>query len=180
MRKIILLMIVGLLIAFMAIGCAKTTTVEEPDKGAKMAGTETVTEEGAQKMAQMPKEDVTGKYMEDATLTAEFNDIYFDFDMYNIKDESKSTLRNLSSWLSQRNAKVIIEGHCDERGTDEYNLGLGDRRANSTKQYLVAAGVTSNNIETISYGEERPQCTEKNESCWSRNRRAHFVILLPK
>lgn len=178
MRKIVLLMIVGLLIAFMAISCSSTSNVGETDEGTTKTGTETVTEKEGQQMAQMPKEDVSGKYME--TNTAEFNDIYFDFDMYNIKDESKPTLRNLSSWLSDRNAKVIIEGHCDDRGTDEYNLGLGDRRANSTKQYLVAAGVSPNKIETISYGEERPQCSEKNESCWSKNRRAHFVILLPK
>lgn len=178
MRKIILLMIVGILIAFMAIGCASTTKPDEGDTGSTTTGTTTVTEDGKQRMEQMPKEDVSGKYIE--TQTTEFNDIYFDFDMYNIKDESKSTLKDLSSWLSENNAKVIIEGHCDERGTDEYNLGLGDRRANSTKQYLVATGVSSNKIETISYGEERPQCTDKNESCWTKNRRAHFVILLPK
>jgi peptidoglycan-associated lipoprotein len=178
MRKIILLMILVLITAFMATGCARQATVEE--RGERAKGTERVTEEEARRMAQMPKEDVTGRYIEDKQMTAEFDDIHFDFDKYTIKDDAKSTLREFASWLSKKNAKAIIEGHCDERGTDEYNLGLGDRRANSTKQYLVASGVSSGKIETISYGEERPQCTEKSEGCWYRNRRAHFVILLPK
>jgi peptidoglycan-associated lipoprotein len=125
-------------------------------------------------------EDITGKYIEDTKLSANFDDVYFNFDKYNIREDAKPTLRDLASWLSQKDAKVIVEGHCDERGTDEYNLGLGDRRSNSTKQYLVASGVSSNKIETISYGEEKPLCTQKSEGCWSKNRRAHFIVLLPK
>jgi peptidoglycan-associated lipoprotein len=182
MRKIVLLLMLGLIAAFMTTGCAKKAAKEDTGMGMEeesaMAGTETVTEE--QRMARMGEEAISGKYIEDSAMTARFNDIYFDFDMYNIKDDAKPTLRELADWLSQNNAKVIVEGHCDERGTNEYNLGLGDRRANSTKQYLVASGVSTNKVETISYGEEKPQCTEKTSSCWSKNRRAHFVVLLPR
>ena len=70
----------------------------------------------------------------------------------------------------------MIEGHCDERGSAEYNLGLGDRRANSAKEYLVSLGIQADRVRTISYGKERPQCTEPNETCWQSNRRAHFVL----
>lgn len=87
-------------------------------------------------------------------------------------------LKEVSTILSRnKNIKVIIEGHCDERGTNEYNLGLGDRRANSAKEYLISLGIPSNKIETISYGEEKPICTEQTEDCWAKNRRAHFVFI---
>jgi peptidoglycan-associated lipoprotein len=71
-------------------------------------------------------------------------------------------------------AVITIEGHCDERGSAEYNLGLGDRRANAAKEFLVGLGVSESQLRTVSYGKERPQCTESNEDCWQRNRRAHF------
>ncbi len=73
------------------------------------------------------------------------------------------------------NASVIIEGHCDERGSAEYNLGLGDQRASSAKSYLTDLGVSGDRLKTVSYGKERPQCTEQNESCYQKNRRAHFA-----
>ncbi len=105
-------------------------------------------------------------------------DIHFDFDKYNIKDEDKPTLRRVADWMLQNpNVRLIIEGHCDERGTNEYNLGLGDRRATSTKDYLVSLGVPESRLQTVSYGEERPLCTEHNEDCWAKNRRAHFVVI---
>ncbi len=77
---------------------------------------------------------------------------------------------------SNPNSLILIEGHCDERGTNEYNLALGERRAKSTMNYLVSQGVRANRITLISYGEERPQCTEKTEACWTKNRRAHFLV----
>ncbi|GBE00517.1 MAG TPA: peptidoglycan-associated lipoprotein Pal [Nitrospirae bacterium] len=104
------------------------------------------------------------------------NDIHFDFDRYDIKTEDKATLKEIADWLIQNSGVSIrIEGNCDERGTNEYNLGLGDRRANSAKSYLMTLGVSSSRIQTISYGEERPLCTESNETCWARNRRDHFT-----
>ena len=105
-------------------------------------------------------------------------DIHFDFDRYDVKDEDKPVLRAIADWMLENpDARLVIEGHCDERGTSEYNLGLGDRRAKSTKDYLITLGVSADRLQTVSYGEEKPLCTESTEACWSRNRRAHFVVL---
>jgi len=104
------------------------------------------------------------------------NDIHFDFDKYNIRPGDAKVLDANAAWLkSNQGNLVLIEGHCDERGTNEYNLALGERRAKSTMNYLVAQGVQASRITIISYGKERPVCTEHNESCWSQNRRAHFL-----
>ncbi len=103
-------------------------------------------------------------------------DIHFDFDKSDIRPGDAKILDSNAAWLkSSAGDLVLIEGHCDERGTNEYNLALGERRAKSTMNYLVAQGVQANRITIISYGEERPTCTEKNEECWARNRRAHFL-----
>ena len=103
--------------------------------------------------------------------------IYFDFDRYEIRPGDRRILDANAQWL-KANAKqlVLIEGHCDERGTNEYNLGLGDRRAKATMNYLVSQGVQASRITLVSYGEERPACTEHNESCWAKNRRAAFLV----
>jgi peptidoglycan-associated lipoprotein len=102
-------------------------------------------------------------------------DINFDFDKYDIRPGDAKILDANATWLKANNVLVLIEGHCDERGTNEYNLALGERRAKSTMNYLVSQGVQANRITIISYGEERPLCTEKTEACWARNRRAHFL-----
>ncbi len=108
--------------------------------------------------------------------TPNLNDIHFDFDKYNIRPGDAKILDANAAWLKSNPSNlVLIEGHCDERGTNEYNLALGERRAKSTMNYLVAQGVQATRITIISYGKERPLCTEHNESCWSRNRRAHFL-----
>ena len=109
--------------------------------------------------------------------TANLKDVFFDFDKYDIRLMDAKTLEGNAQWLkSNPNHLVLIEGHCDERGTNEYNLALGERRAKSTMNYLVSQGVQANRITIISYGEERPQCTEHNEACWAKNRRAHFLV----
>jgi len=105
-------------------------------------------------------------------------DIYFDFDKYDLHSDDAEVLKANAVLLRQYpNMKVQIEGHCDERGTLEYNLALGERRANHTKKYLLSLGISADRILTISYGEERPFDTAHNEEAWSKNRRAHFVIL---
>jgi peptidoglycan-associated lipoprotein len=110
----------------------------------------------------------------------QLRDVFFDFDRYEIKPEAARTLDANIDWLkSNATAPVLIEGHCDERGTNAYNLVLGERRARATRDYLVARGVAADRIVTIGYGEERPACTERNEACWARNRRAHFLTKLP-
>jgi len=109
--------------------------------------------------------------------SANLRDIQFDFDKYNIRPGDAKILDANATWL-KANARnlVLIEGHCDERGTAEYNLALGERRAKSTMTYLVAQGVATNRITIISYGKERPMCTDKTEACWARNRRAHHLV----
>lgn len=110
--------------------------------------------------------------------TGPLKDVYFDYDRSNIRQDARITLRQNAAWLrGNPSAKVEIEGHADERGTNEYNLALGARRAQAVKDYLVTLGSSSSRLSTISYGEELPVCREKSETCWQKNRRAHFVIL---
>ncbi len=103
-------------------------------------------------------------------------DAFFDYDKYDIRPDAQQALQADVQFLAQHpNIRFTIEGHCDERGSTEYNLGLGDNRANAAKNFLTQAGIGADRIKTISYGKEKPVCTESNESCWQRNRRAHFV-----
>lgn len=103
--------------------------------------------------------------------------VHFAFNQYQIEDTDKSVLQRQAAWLRKYpRVRVQIEGHCDERGTREYNLALGARRANAVKEYLAAQGVAMGRIETISFGKERPICTESNEACWAQNRRGVSTI----
>jgi len=103
--------------------------------------------------------------------------VHFGYNEYSVQDEDKTTLQRQAAWLQKYPAvRVTVEGHCDERGTREYNLALGARRANAVKEYLVSLGVSSARVDTISYGKERPICTESDESCWAQNRRGVTVV----
>ena len=109
------------------------------------------------------------------TPAADLRDIYFEFDKHNIRQDDAKTLDAHAGWLKANPGfLVLIEGHCDERGTVEYNLALGERRARSTMNYLVSQGVAADRASIVSYGKERPMCTEHTEGCWAKNRRAHF------
>ena len=109
-------------------------------------------------------------------FTKEVQDAYFDFDMAAIRADARDALSKTAQFLrSYPQVKVNLEGHCDERGSTEYNLGLGDRRATAVKSFLVQQGVSADRIRTISYGKEKPFCTEHTEDCWQQNRRGHFV-----
>jgi peptidoglycan-associated lipoprotein len=104
-------------------------------------------------------------------------DIYFDFDQYDLRTDARDTLKTHAEWLKDKtSAQVQIEGHCDERGTGEYNLALGAKRAQVAKDYLVTLGVSAGRITTISYGKELPVCTDHTEDCWQRNRHDRFVV----
>lgn len=108
-------------------------------------------------------------------------DIYFDFDRYDLRADARETLKGNAGWLRANPAtRIEIEGHCDERGTNEYNLALGARRAQSVKDYLVTLGISADRLSTISYGEELPVCREQTEGCWQQNRRARLVIIAPR
>jgi peptidoglycan-associated lipoprotein len=112
----------------------------------------------------------------DFAETPQLQNIYFDFDRYNIRPDAARTLDANVEWMkSNAGTLILIEGHCDERGTNEYNLALGERRARATRDYLIANGVRADRLSIVSYGEERPGCAERNETCWATNRRAHFL-----
>jgi len=103
--------------------------------------------------------------------------VHFAYDKYNVQDEDRTVLQRQAAWLQKYPAvRVTVEGDCDERGTREYNLALGARRANSVKEYLVSLGVSSARVDTISYGKERPICSESTEECWAQNRRGVTVV----
>ena len=114
-----------------------------------------------------------------ASLNAKgyLKDAYFDYDQSDLRDDARTVLSSNAEWLKRyRTIQVLVEGHCDERGTSAYNLALGDRRANAARDYLDSLGVAASRIRTVSYGKERPACTEASEDCYQQNRRAHFVI----
>jgi len=178
-------------LAYVLIGCAQRKVVQpqQPAVTPQETGTKApevkpeqkVPEEkiSEQEIAKIEtREGETPKYTEEKSI---FEDIHFDFDKYDIRPDAKPILQSVADWLMKNKSEdLLIEGHCDERGTNEYNLALGDRRAKAAKDYLVALGIPSGRINIISYGEEKPLCTEKTEECWQKNRRAHFVVLKRK
>jgi peptidoglycan-associated lipoprotein len=171
MKKILFLLLTFSLL----FACAekKVTTTQE-----EIAPAEEVTLPAEKEVEVVEEVQVTEAAMETGMSLEEVlrNDIHFDFDRYDIKENDKATLKTIADFLIQNSeVSIRIEGHCDERGTNEYNLGLGDRRAGATKSYLMTLGVPSSRILTISYGEERPLCSNSNEGCWSQNRRSHFT-----
>ena len=160
---------------------AKATTYELVAKGPGGSATASVT---VNVMAPPPSivpppAFVASRPLEDR-LASELSDVYFDYDKSDIRQAANGVLAKdaeaLRTILADFPAAVIVlEGYCDERGSAEYNLGLGDRRATSAREYLEALGVPVEHLKTISYGKERPQCTESTEACWQKNRRVHFA-----
>lgn len=127
-----------------------------------------------------PKQEVRPRATLSELLSQQVQDIYFDYDKSDIREDARATLtRNadaLKSILQEfSNATIVIEGHADERGSAEYNLALSDRRAQAARDFLTQLGVSGDRLRVVSYGKERPQCTDSNEDCWQRNRRAHFT-----
>ena len=108
---------------------------------------------------------------------SEYNDVLFDYDKYSIRQDARPTLDDVSSYLNEnKKTDVVIEGHGDERGTNEYNLALGEKRARATKNYIRSQGVSSSRVSIVTYGEEKPLCTSTGESCWQRNRRSSIKL----
>ncbi len=113
---------------------------------------------------------------EEEQFAQNVKDIFFDYDKYDLRPDQTATVQADAQWLAQHpNIKFTVEGHCDERGSTEYNIALGDNRAQAVKNALTQAGVGADRDRTISFGKEKPFCTESNEQCWQQNRRAHFV-----
>ena len=140
----------------------QTSTKEQPVKEAPRPPSDTSLD--ALRRGETPKE-------------GPLKEIYFAFDKYDLSPDARATLKSNADWLKANPAaRVEIEGHCDERGTNEYNLALGAKRAQAAKDYLVSLGTVAGRLSTISYGEEVPVCREHNEECWQKNRRDRFVV----
>lgn len=126
-----------------------------------------------------PTEDeiFSRKSLDELNREKPLSEVFFDYDKAEIRDEARATLQRNADFLKRwTSTRVSIDGHCDSRGTNEYNLALGERRATAVKEYLVSLGVAGDRIQQVSKGEESPVCTEDNEACWSRNRRGAFVF----
>ncbi len=140
------------------------------------SGTQEATARVTVTPAAAPPPQTSSNQTEAQLFAQSMKDVYFDYDSYDISQQYQQVLQADARFLQQhRNMKFTIEGHCDERGSTEYNLALGDNRANSTKQALISLGISADRIRTISYGKEKPFCTESTEACWAQNRRGHFV-----
>lgn len=155
-----------------------TTTYTLTANGPGGSDTRSVTVEVT--AAAAPPPPPTGPRLSSAEmLQQQSQDAYFDYDKSEIRADAREALTHDAGLLKQifaqdPNFTAVVEGHCDERGSAEYNLALGDRRATAAKEFLVQLGVPADRLKTISYGKERPQCTEANEECWQKNRRAHL------
>ena len=165
-RKMLWIAVLVAMTAVAGCGGKKATDPPPPVEPYNETPTETVTETSA------TPDPATSDQLDLSAIS----DVYFDFDSYALSAEAKSTLEANSRELKRSTAgNVTIEGHCDERGTQAYNLALGEKRANAAKEFLVALGVNGSRISTVSYGKERPFDDGGNESAWAKNRRAHFV-----
>jgi len=200
-KSLIISRLIALSLVFLLIlicGCTKRSIVRDypPAKekaAAKEAGAEGLKEEGTATRGSAVKEDsLTEGRARSATEATKglsftgkeagmFEDIHFDYDKYYLKPEARESLKKNTAWLAKnKNYTVVIEGNCDERGTVEYNLALGERRAAEAMKYFVELGIDKKRIKTISYGKERPLDPEHNEEAWAKNRRDHFIPTLKK
>ena len=180
-KKSLIVTILILCIALIMTGCPKKTVMKEEPSKKEAAAAEAeqkakeakAKEEFEKSMVAMKTPGIEGEIFESSLL----KDIHFDFDKYDIRPADAAILKGNAELLKKyHKVKIQIEGHCDERGTVEYNLALGERRANSTRNYLVSIGVSPERVSTISYGKERPLDPAHNEEAWTKNRRAHTII----
>jgi peptidoglycan-associated lipoprotein len=173
--------------AALALGACSSKTAKPEAASAEAApAKQAETAETKKQVASAPvKSEGTGSSLDalqrgESTATpasSPLQDVYFDFDSYNLRADARETLKANAAWLKANPAaQVQIEGHCDERGTTEYNLALGAKRAQSVKDYLVTLGAGAERLTTISYGEEVLVCREQTEECWQKNRRARFAV----
>jgi peptidoglycan-associated lipoprotein len=175
-RRIFMIGVVVLLSLFAIWGCPKKAQVTTKPE-APAAKAEPATEQKAEPMKEEAKPAAKDETMEHAAhAAAGLQAIYFDFDRSFVRDDAKATMKANAEWLKANpKVKVKIEGNCDERGTKEYNQALGQRRAASAKKYLTDMGISANRISLISYGKEKPACSESTEGCWQKNRRDDLI-----
>jgi len=202
MKRNVVLVTLALLLGIVFVaGCAKKTALQEPvlqkERGVakeqaameqEAAEEKAVAAKAAEEKAAAAKaaeeRAAAAKAAEERAAAAkaarelyEFRDVNFDFDKFNLREEAREILKKHAEWLGKnKNVMIVVEGHCDERGTTEYNLALGERRASAAARFLVDMGIDARRIQTISYGEELPLDPGHNEEAWAKNRRAHFVV----
>lgn len=183
MRKFLVFILLSLLLSF---GCAQKKAVSTQD------ALQSQVTQSVEKKSETSVKPSTGQdqpkveSQETGVKTKSLNsdvggisgglkDIHFDFDSYAIRNDAEPVLKGISDYIVKNGGGLLVEGHCDERGTNEYNLALGERRARAAKNYLVSLGVSKSKLEMVSLGEEKPVCNESGEECWQKNRRAHFI-----
>lgn len=170
-----------LLVSVLALwGCPKKAEVTTSPEAQKEMAPAEQPKEAQPAMEQAKPEAAPKEEMKEmaAPAPAGLQPIYFDFDKSFIRDDAKATMKANADWLTANpTAKIRIEGNCDERGTKEYNQALGQRRAASAKKYLTDMGISGQRISLISYGKEKPICSEHTEDCWQKNRRDDFVVV---
>ncbi len=163
-------------VAMMAAGCAKEEVVKKDEP---VVVQQTVKQQEPVKVPEPPKEEPKQAVVEKAAEAIVLENVYFDFDKSELRQDARDALSKNAETLLKKvaDAKVQVAGHCDERGSDEYNLALGDRRAKSVAKYLTTLGIAAERLSTISYGKEKPAVEGHDEAAWSKNRRAEFVIV---
>jgi len=150
----------------------------EPQPAPEPMDEEVVTEPVTESVPSVEVQEELPEDLQELNRRGYLEDVFFDTDRYDLKPEAREKLAANSSWLVRYSSvRILVEGHCDERNTREYNLALGERRANTVRDYLVFLGVDPERVQTISFGEERPFAIGHDESAWGLNRRAHFVII---
>ncbi len=180
---ILLVVLSGLLMVF-TVSCAKKAVQSDPSMETEQAQSA----DGDGDTGELDEQALEEKRLEEERLAAEQEamaardmfeneDIFFEYDSAALLSDAQATLQEKAAWMNTNSdVTVILEGHCDERGTEAYNLALGERRADAAKTFLIDLGITPERMTTISYGEERPVDPARNEEAWARNRRTHFVI----
>ncbi len=163
-KKFIPVLIAVLVLSTIFIHCSKKETIEVEPPKIEPKIEDPVIEEKPEPPKPEPK-------------PLELHTIHFEFDQYDINNAAENLLnQNAEQLMERKSVEIKIEGHCDERGTNEYNLNLGEKRARAVKDFLVNYGINASRISTVSYGEERPLCTSSSEKCWAQNRRAKFIV----
>lgn len=181
MKKTLIFSLVCILAFSFFLSCRKK--VEEapppPPQVKEQPKVEKVEKPPVVKEPELTEEEIfMAKSLEEINKEAPLNMIHFDYDKYFIRDDAKPVLEENANWLNKfKSVKILIEGHCDERGTEEYNLALGEKRSKSTLDYLVSLGISQDRIEIISYGKSQPLDPGHNEIAWQKNRRSNFMII---
>ena len=178
-----------ILLVITAVGCAKkyTKPAEKTFTDKAMIQEDIITPEETDVVEEEVYEDFVvpeeEEVMEsslsiDEQAKAIFRDVLFDYDKYDIRPDARPVLNSVAAFLNDnKGVNIVLEGHCDDRGTNEYNLALGEKRAKAAKNYLSTLGVSPARMIVITFGEEKPLCYEQEDTCWQQNRRAHFVIV---